>query len=158
TRLAPRRAGDRDRADRRRQAGSGPPIVARRDASPFGRAVRARPAGRRRARRLAGRTFHRLRVVAVRKDGARAPGGGAVAVKRLDRYAVPGASIVAATLLTFVLQPWMGRSFSMMFSPAVLVTALYGGYPPALLATVLATLSLAYFFIDPLHSFSRLGI
>jgi signal transduction histidine kinase len=79
-------------------------------------------------------------------------------VRRLDRYAVAVASVVAATLLTFVLEPWMGRSFSMFFFPAVLVTALYGGYPPALLATVLAALSLAYFFIEPVHSFSRLGV
>jgi signal transduction histidine kinase len=79
-------------------------------------------------------------------------------VKGLDRYAVAVAAVAAATLLTFVIHPWMGRSFSMLFFPAVLVTALYGGYPPALVATVLATLSLAYFFIEPLHSFSRIGV
>src|SRR5262249_9015551 len=39
-----------------------------------------------------------------------------------------------------------------MFFPAVVLTALYGGYGPALFATVLSTFSLAFFFVPPLHS------
>lgn len=43
----------------------------------------------------------------------------------------------------------MGSSVSILFFPAVLFTAIYGGYGPALLATVLSTAALAYFFINP---------
>jgi signal transduction histidine kinase len=79
-------------------------------------------------------------------------------VKGLLRYGVAVAAVAAATLLTILIAPWMGRSFSMLFFPAVLVTALYGGYAPGLLAAALAAFSLAYFFIAPLHSFSRMGV
>jgi signal transduction histidine kinase len=79
-------------------------------------------------------------------------------VKGLLRYGVAVAAVAAATLLTILIAPWMGRSFSMFFFPAVLVTALYGGYAPGLLAAALAAFSLAYFFIAPLHSFSRMGV
>lgn len=68
------------------------------------------------------------------------------------------AAVAAATLLNFLIGPWMGRSYSIFFFPAVLVTALYGGSTPALLASVLATVSLSYFFIEPLHSLSRMGV
>ena len=79
-------------------------------------------------------------------------------MKHVLRYGGAVAAIALATLLTMLIAPWMGRSYSMFFFPAVLVTALYGGYAPALLASILASLSLAYFFIEPLYSFSRLGL
>src|SRR4051794_30235343 len=40
-----------------------------------------------------------------------------------------------------------------MFFPAVVLAAVYGGYGPALLATVLSTFSLAFFFAPPRFSF-----
>jgi signal transduction histidine kinase len=62
-----------------------------------------------------------------------------------------------ATLGTVAIQPWMGASVSILFFPAVLIPAMYGGYGPALLATVLSTISLAYYFVPPHYSF-LLGI
>src|ERR1051326_6797002 len=50
------------------------------------------------------------------------------------------------------MQPWRGPSISLMFFPAVLTVAMYGGYGPALVATVLSALSLAYFFVPPRYS------
>src|SRR5258708_17861306 len=67
------------------------------------------------------------------------------------RYLGALAAVAMATAITFAIEPWMGRSFSMLYFPAVLVTALYGGYAPGLIATVLATEALAYFFIEPRH-------
>ena len=60
----------------------GPSVAARRHAASVGRAVRLRSARCVGARRLAGRALHDLPVVALRGDGARAPGGGAAAVGR----------------------------------------------------------------------------
>jgi two-component system sensor histidine kinase KdpD len=47
----------------------------------------------------------------------------------------------------------MGPSVSVFFFPAVVFTAMYGGYSPALVATVLSTASLAFFFVQPYNSF-----
>ena len=65
---------DGDRADRRRVADIVHPDRSRRHASPLGRAVRPRSAGRPRAGRVAGRPVYRLRLVPLRNHGPRAPG------------------------------------------------------------------------------------
>src|SRR5205823_13554386 len=61
--------------------------------------------------------------------------------------------VAAATAFTFLLRGLMGPSISLLFFPAVILTAVYGGYGPALLATVLSTASLAFFFVPPIFSF-----
>jgi len=43
----------------------------------------------------------------------------------------------------------MGGSVSLLFFPAVIVPAAYGGYGPGAVAAVLAALSMAYYFIPP---------
>jgi signal transduction histidine kinase len=68
-------------------------------------------------------------------------------------YAAAVGTVIAATALTFLLRGLMGPSVSLLFFPAVIITAVYGGYGPALLATVLSTASLAFFFVAPLYSF-----
>ena len=78
-------------------------------------------------------------------------------VGRVGTYIGAIGAVVIATLGTFAIQPWMGPSVSILFFPAVLIPAMYGGYGPALLATVLSTISLAYYFIPPRYSF-LLGI
>ena len=72
-------------------------------------------------------------------------------------YAVAVAAVAIATLATLALRPWMGGSASLLFFPAVIVPALYGGYGPALLSAVLSTASMAYFFISPIYTWD-LGI
>lgn len=64
------------------------------------------------------------------------------------------AGVCLATLGTLAIRPWTGNSVSMLFFPAVVIPALYGGYGPALLATVLSTFSLAYFFVPLPYSFN----
>ena len=60
--------------------------------------------------------------------------------------------VAVASAVTLVIHPWMGSSVSLMFFPAVVLAALYGGYGPALFATVLSTFSLALFFVPPRYS------
>jgi signal transduction histidine kinase len=47
----------------------------------------------------------------------------------------------------------MGGSVSLLFFPAVIVPAAYGGYGPAFLAALLSATSMAYFFIAPIYVF-----
>jgi signal transduction histidine kinase len=68
---------------------------------------------------------------------------------RSASYALAVASVAVATGATFLLSPWMGGSVSLLFFPAVILPAVSGGYGPAVLAGVLATGSMAYFFIPP---------
>ena len=67
-------------------------------------------------------------------------------------YLAAIAAVTGATMATAVLEPWMWPSVSLLFFPAILIPAMYGGYGSALLATVLSTASLAYFFVPPKHS------
>lgn len=74
-------------------------------------------------------------------------------MRQASAYLFAVVSVVLATFGTLALQPWMGPSTSLLFFPAVLMTAMYGGYGPSLLATVLSAASLAYFIIPPRYSF-----
>ena len=69
------------------------------------------------------------------------------------RYAMAVGGVVLASTSTLVMRPWLGSSMSLFFFPAVVFTAMYGGHGPALVATVLSTLSLAFFFVQPYNSF-----
>lgn len=62
------------------------------------------------------------------------------------------AGVGAAVVATLVLRGWMGASLSLFFFPAVVLSAIYGGFGPALLATMLSTLCLAFLFIPPRFS------
>jgi signal transduction histidine kinase len=68
-------------------------------------------------------------------------------------YAVAFGAVAVATATTFLLRGFMGPSISLLFFPAVILTAVYGGYGPALVSTVLSTASLAFFFVAPTFSF-----
>lgn len=68
-------------------------------------------------------------------------------------YAGAIVAVALASTATFLLREWMGPSVSLLFFPAVIGIAVYGGYGPALFATVLSTASLAFFFVAPTHSF-----
>jgi signal transduction histidine kinase len=68
-------------------------------------------------------------------------------------YSVAFAAVALAIVGTSAIQGTMGQSVSILFFPAVLFSALYGGYGPSLVATVLSTAALAYFFVTPAWSF-----
>ncbi len=65
------------------------------------------------------------------------------------RYGLAAGSVVLATLLTKLLEPFIAPSVYPLFVVAIVVAAWYGGLGPALLATVFSTLALDYFFISP---------
>jgi signal transduction histidine kinase len=67
-------------------------------------------------------------------------------------YAGAVVAVVIATALTFFVRPLVGGSVSLLFFPAIVIPAMYGGYGPALVSTVLSTVSLAFFFTPPLYS------
>ncbi len=69
------------------------------------------------------------------------------------RYVAGAAAVVVAAAGTLALRPWMGPSVSILFFPAILAAAVYGGYGPAMLAAVLSTASLAFFIVPPSNSF-----
>ena len=76
---------------------------------------------------------------------------------RVLHYTGAVAAVIIATLATSFLENLLGPSGSALFFPAVVIPAIYGGYGPALVATVLSTISLAYFFMVPRYS-PRLGL
>jgi signal transduction histidine kinase len=47
----------------------------------------------------------------------------------------------------------MGPSVSILFFPAIIIAAMYGGYGPSLFAALLSTVSLGFFIIPPFNSF-----
>ena len=67
----------------------------------------------------------------------------------LHGYGLSMAAVIVAVAATFALRPWMGTSVSILFFPAVIVAAMYGGYGPSLLATFLSSCALAYFSSRP---------
>jgi signal transduction histidine kinase len=71
----------------------------------------------------------------------------------LQGYLAALLAVAAATVATFLIYPWIEPSISLLFFPAILLLAMYTGYGPALFATVLSTLSLAFFFVPPRSSF-----
>jgi len=76
------------------------------------------------------------------------------AIRGGAEYAIPVLSVAVAALATALAQPWMGPSISLFFFPAIVITSVYGGYGPGLLATLLSTAVLAFFFVPPYNSFN----
>jgi PAS domain S-box-containing protein len=65
-------------------------------------------------------------------------------------YGVAVASILVATLLRMLLQPFLGSNQPyIMYVVAVVFTAWYGGLRPAVLALLLGALVAVYFFVPP---------
>src|SRR5438309_5585808 len=81
------------------------------------------------------------------------------------RYLTAIVAVAGASIGTALIYPWIEPSISLLFFPAVVIPAMYGGYGPALVATILSTVALAYFFVPPRYSFDigiddaiRLGV
>src|SRR5918992_3153214 len=69
------------------------------------------------------------------------------------RYAVALLSVAVAFALTQALWPWVAPHPTPLFLAAVMISALYAGRGPSLLATALAALVVDYFFIPPTSAF-----
>ncbi|MEA5503858.1 PAS domain S-box protein [Halotia wernerae UHCC 0503] len=72
---------------------------------------------------------------------------------RLAPYAVALLAVSSALLLTLLLEPLLNPTIFLLFFAAVAVSAWYGGMEVGILATILSTLAVNYFFIKPLFSF-----
>jgi signal transduction histidine kinase len=59
-------------------------------------------------------------------------------------------AVAVAALVTWAIYPWLNPSISLLFFPAVLVSAMFYGYGPAMLSTLLSTLALALIFVPSL--------
>jgi signal transduction histidine kinase len=79
-------------------------------------------------------------------------------VRHLKTYGGAIGVVIVATLVTLPIAPLMGGSFGIFLFSAVLLAGLYGGYGPGVVASAVATLAIGYYFIEPIHSWARLGI
>jgi K+-sensing histidine kinase KdpD len=66
--------------------------------------------------------------------------------------ALPLATCAVATLVTWKLWPFIAPSASPLFFVAIMISSLYGGIAAGQIATVLAGVSTAYFFMTPRFS------
>jgi len=76
--------------------------------------------------------------------------------RTVSPYVVGVASVGLGTAFRLAMDPLLGdhQAFTIYFA-AVAITAWYGGFAPALLATVLAYLAADWFFIPPRYQFHR---
>ena len=72
--------------------------------------------------------------------------------RRLVGYGIAVLAVAIAGLVTWAIYPWLSPSISLLFFPAVLVSAMFCGYGPAMLSTLLSTLVLAFMFVPPRYS------
>ncbi len=70
---------------------------------------------------------------------------------RTKPYLVTLGIVAIALLLTLLLKPLLGTTNLPLFYAAVAISVWYGGMAAGLLATVLSTLAIQYFFLPPLH-------
>lgn len=73
--------------------------------------------------------------------------------RAIARYGFAFVAVGVAHLLTSLLGLVMSGNLSLLFITAVMVSALYGGLGPGLLAGVLAAAASAFFFLPPRYSF-----
>lgn len=87
-------------------------------------------------------------------------------LRRFVPYLVTLASTAIALQLTLLLEPLVNRTIGAFFYIAIILSTLYGGFLPGMVATVLSTLSIHYYFIHPVRQLTisdpsdlvRLGI
>ncbi|MBW4553653.1 MAG: PAS domain-containing protein [Aphanocapsa sp. GSE-SYN-MK-11-07L] len=77
---------------------------------------------------------------------------------QLRFYGVAVLSVAIALVITQLLFRWLYPTTTPFFFVAVMVSAWYGGWRAGLLATVLSTLAITYFFIQPLYSWQILNL
>jgi len=73
---------------------------------------------------------------------------------QLLHYGVALLSVALALGVTSLLSTYLESTPTPLFFVAVMVSAWYGGVQPAIVAIVLSTLTINYFLLDPVHTFS----
>lgn len=69
--------------------------------------------------------------------------------ERLRWYIAASGLIIVAAGATALSRPWLGSAVSLFFFPAVVTAAMYGGYGPAMFASLAATAAAAFFYVPP---------
>ena len=69
-------------------------------------------------------------------------------------YAISIGLTLAAFAVTLLLQPFVSRAIFLAFWPAIIATAWFAGFRPAMVASVGAVLLVDYFLIDPPRAFN----
>ncbi|NJP08332.1 MAG: PAS domain-containing protein [Leptolyngbyaceae cyanobacterium RU_5_1] len=77
---------------------------------------------------------------------------------QLRLYGVALLCVAFALGGTLLLWRWLFPTTTPLFSVAVMISAWYGGWRAGLLATVLSTLAVNYFFIEPFYSLQILNV
>ncbi|MCL1462943.1 PAS domain S-box protein [Argonema galeatum A003/A1] len=77
---------------------------------------------------------------------------------RLRSYGVAFLCVALALGMTLLLLPWLYPTITPLFLTAVMVSYWYGDWKAGLLATVLSTLAINYFFIEPFYSLQILNL
>ncbi|MGA9769750.1 MAG: PAS domain S-box protein [Blastocatellia bacterium] len=72
----------------------------------------------------------------------------------LLRYGLAVTSVGLALIITYLLMPAMSATISPLFFAAVMLSAWYGGFGPGVVASILSTMALNYFFTPPLYTWS----
>ena len=67
--------------------------------------------------------------------------------RRYVRYVVAIAACVVALLFQWLIWPYIPPSPQLLFYPAVLVAAWFGGLAPGVLAVMVSSLAIAYWFL-----------
>ncbi|MCU0547407.1 MAG: PAS domain S-box protein [Oscillatoriaceae cyanobacterium Prado104] len=76
-----------------------------------------------------------------------------MSLKILLPYAVAMGSTAIAILLTILLEVFLSRTLGAFFYIAIAVSAWYGGFRSGIVAIVLSTLAINYFFLPPYYQF-----
>ena len=75
------------------------------------------------------------------------------ALGRLHPFVFAASVVVVAALLRVTADPWLGRSVPyLLFYPAIIVAATYGGFLPGVFATGLSALVTAIVYLEPIGS------
>ena len=77
---------------------------------------------------------------------------------RVRAYGFAFLTFLLAALLRFAIDPWLGGSFPfVLFFPAILIAARYGGFGPGLMVTALSSAALRFGYRGPFGVFATGG-
>ena len=95
---------------------------------------------RRRSGPVSGRTTERLAALPV-----------IVEHPTWMRYGAAALAVIIASLVTFAFSPYLARVLFLFYWPAVLFSSWYGGFGPAIAASILSVLAADFLFVKPIY-------
>ncbi|MBW4615945.1 MAG: PAS domain S-box protein [Desmonostoc vinosum HA7617-LM4] len=83
---------------------------------------------------------------------------GTLIKERSLHYGIAVLSVALALVISQLLNSYLTATPTALFFIAVMISAWYGGLAPGLLATILSTLAVNYFFLQPLYSLNTASL